>query len=136
MNVDDTSVNITAVSDIAAVSDNDTTYVYFYSESASAIREITISGLPVNGTTENFNSSDFPPLENNHSLYPPLAAVQSGDAGARYLFWAGRNSTTGGADLSSPKSNNDSGYSMISGRNYTINSKWSNETMNVPLGNN
>lgn len=81
--VDDISVNTTAVSDIAAVSDNDTNYVYYYSNSTSAIREIKLSGLPA---TEKFNSSDYIPVENNASLYPPPTAVKSGTTGARYIF--------------------------------------------------
>lgn len=57
MMVDDISVTTTAVSDIAAVSDNDTSYVYYYSNSTSAIREIKLSGVPA---TEKLNSSEFP----------------------------------------------------------------------------
>ncbi|MCJ1266135.1 hypothetical protein MMC22_006017 [Lobaria immixta] len=99
-------------SDIAAVSDNGTTYVYYFSNSSlsdPAIRELKITGrLGSEGYNDNINAS-VTSTEHNHSPYQPLTALKT-EAGWN-VFWA--DHTTAGTDFIFASSNNRTGYSKL-----------------------
>ena len=115
-------------SDIAAVSDNGTTYVYYFSNSSlsdPAIRELKITGrLDSEGYNDNINAR-VTSTEHNQSPYQPLTALKT-EAGWN-VFWADNITGSTGFDWS--------GYSRLSGVSKPINgSTWSNTTMTIPLG--
>lgn len=100
--------------DIAAVSDNGTTYVYYFSNSShsgAAIQELIISGRP-GSEEEGFKNNKRARVaspELNHSPYQPLTALKTEDG--LNVFWA--DHTTGSTDFSSASSNNRTGYSKL-----------------------
>ena len=125
--------------DISTVSLNGTTYLYHYSASAKAIRELQITGAPGN-LNEKYNSNESvvvsPASASNlgNAVYQPLVAAKTDVVGldpSLFVFWA---DTTAGT---SKQGETEGGYSQINqiqrGRD---DEKWpSNPSIiQVPLG--
>ena len=129
-------------SDIAAITINDTTYLYHYSNQTAppGIHELTISGIPgaVNNQ-EAYNVSSplvsSPQLTVNGdvSLYQPLAVSNTAVPGLKpqiYLFWADK--------MAGDPTTTASGYGELAQISRSVsNSTWpSSGQLQIPLGDN
>ena len=128
--------------DIAAVSQNGSTYVYHYSSASSqpAIHELIITGIPGSvNDQEAYNLSSplvaSPNLTTTQagkvSIYRPLAAstnVVTGLPGQIYVFWA-ETSTGNPVDSTSL-----TGFSELSETSRPVaNTTWPSETAQIPI---
>lgn len=103
--------------DISTVSLNGTTYLYHYSPSANAVREMRISGSPANlNDQEAFNSTELrvaspsSTSDLGNAVYQPLVAAKTDVVGldpSLFVFWA---DTTAGMKK---KGETEGGYSAI-----------------------
>lgn len=125
--------------DISTVSLNGTTYLYHYSASAKAIRELQITGTPGN-INEQYNSNESvvvsPALTSDlgNAVYQPLVAAKTDVVGldpSLFVFWA--DMTAG----MSEKGATEGGYTQINQIQRRRDDKqWSENPsiIQVPLG--
>ena len=140
------NVLVNSSADIAAVSNNGSTYVYHYvlpPVGNPGIHELNITGQPgLDDNSESFNMTGLvvsPNLRTQYgsSPYQPLTVSQTaGDNNTEaqlYVFWADK--MTGSSNFSFATSNTKSGYSQLWGLSRSVTKAgWPNDSSKIPIG--